>query len=234
MPSDERIREIVSNFNAQRRAHEAEYQKRVAAEAIEEEFRAAWNTAYGPLSPFPDRDETGAVQEAAAQLLIVGRGMRERFWDFYVSALFLELTAFPYPSGVYMHYPRYIVEPCFRILGHACLDRGNVLEGVIHDVRDFIPSIQNLHHDMFSILFNKGVDGLPFTPPLTRDELVELTGSKSKEKLRMDERRGKWEVKNAVRFGRLRQFRHCDRAVQAGVLEKIRETHPEKMWSDLV
>jgi hypothetical protein len=213
---DEHIRRIIAEDEVRRAKEEREHSARRARELADEQFERQWNIVYPDRGHLTDRT---LAERIAANYLSLANAIRERHWDFLI-------------AGQLSQQMSVTVVVAIRLLAHACVgNREEILDSLAISDR-FATSLIVAHSEWFDSFRVQTLEGLPFTPPLTLDELACLT-EVTRDKLRGDIKAGRWASQDTARYLRHKRWRSADSTTQESLLRAIRENFSEKMWSKL-
>jgi hypothetical protein len=213
--ADARIEKIIADREREIRDHKEASSKREEEKRRERDLENAWRSAFTEGPELTD----ALAREAAQRFLSLSELLRARFWDFHV-AEWLCRADLPWQSEIY-----------FRLLSHACVGNGSELLASLIRIRSNIYPVVEVHRDYLEVLRVAEEKGLPFTPPLSQSDLTK-TIEVSYDKFRWDFHQDRWQTQavDAVKYQRLRRWRHVDAPTQENALKKIRENRPEKLW----
>jgi hypothetical protein len=210
----DRFGEIVDSLTREnqekldREIRRAEWQRK------EEIFFRNWSEPYRDLAPTDD----GAFALAAKRLMGLREEIQNRFWDFRIAEfLSRKIDIWAY-------------ELSLLILQKVCRGTENEVSSDLKRSAALLQSIASVHWDLFDTLKARDAQGLPFTPPLSQVDLAKVAGI-TLDAVRGQKKAGHWQHQPAIKYQRLRMWRHKDPDIQARTLTKIRDEFPEKMWS---
>ncbi len=209
-----------------REEDEAQASRQVSAKAAKAaaDFREAWRVAF-PINIHFKTDEFRKI--VTANLLRLGEGIRERFWDYYL---------IEYMSEEKLN--RHALIAATLLLHAAFNRRKDILEGLDAGATLLNDAIDQ-HLEMFEnmgLIETRAKHQLPATPPLSQTELARLLGV-TVPKFRGDKKAGRWEeivIDPPQRYVRLRRWRHRDDSEHAKALAILRKKIPDRICKQAI